>query len=459
MTAAESPTGCASSDRISSPGTRRKQLSLTHNFIWTLGGNILYAGCQWAVVVALAKIANPELVGQYALALAVGLPITFIANLQLRTLFVTDLAGKYPFYEMLGLRYMLSGVALGIVLAVCRISHYENFTTGVILIVALAQIIDCLSENYYGTLQRDERLDRISVSLTLRSVLSASALIVIVYLTHNLLYGVCGLVWGRGLVLVMYDARLGADELSDKRSYWHRFEPRWQVKNQLRMAWIALPLGVVSILVALNGNAPRYVIEHWLGPHQLGIYSAISYIPSGCFMIATALGYAVFARLTKLFFAGELTAFRTLLLKTGAICAGLGVIGLLGSAVLGRFGLRLLYRPEYAEHVDLLLWLMVVGAVQCLTTCLGCALTAASEFRVQVPIFVSVAAGTFVGCMILVPRMGLVGAAVATLSSAILQLALTGVAIQRAMAKRGREHQRPDGKLCAQLEPALEASE
>lgn len=433
----------------------RPGLSLTSNFIWTFGGNVLYAGCQWAVVVALAKIANPELVGQFALALAVGFPITFIANLQLRTLFVTDLAGKYPFREMLGLRYVLSIVAITAVAVTCRISGYAPFTTGIILVVAIAQIIDCLSENYYGVLQRDERLDRISVSLVLRSMLGSAALIVGVYITRNLLWGVAGLVLGRGLVLLLYDVRYGALPSMTHHSFVRRLQPQWNMRRQLNMAWVALPLGVVSILVSVNGNAPRYVIEHVLGGHALGIYSAISYVPTGCFMIATALGYAVFARLAKLFFGGDVTQFRKLLFKTGAICAGLGALGFLGSAVLGRQGLTILYRPEYAEHADLLTWLMIVGAVQCLNTCLGCALTAASQFRVQVPIFAIVTTTSLVGCLLLVPRMGLLGAALAALISTTVQLALTGLAMHRAMIKRGRDC-RPPSESVLRLEPALE---
>jgi O-antigen/teichoic acid export membrane protein len=436
--------------------TRAAGLSLTSNFIWTFAGNILYAGCQWAVVVVLAKLASAEVVGQYALGLAVGYPITFIANLQLRTLFVTDLAGKYPFFEMMGVRYVLAAISIVVVAITCALGRYDAVTAGVILVIALAQIVDCLSENYYGVMQREERLDRISVSLVLRSMLGSGALIAGVYFTHNLLWGVTGLVLGRGLVLVCYEARFGVCDITGREPYIFRFRPQWNLPRQLRMVWIALPLGIVSILVAINGNAPRYVIEHSLGRHELGIYSAISYVPSGCFMIATALGYAVFARMAKLFFNGDVNQFKIILLKTGAICAGLGAAGFLGSALLGRVGLTILYRPEYAQHVDLLRWLMIVGAVQCLNTTLGCALTAASQFRVQVPIFVVVTASSLLSCALLIPKLGLRGAALGVLIATIVQLVLTAIAMQRAMVRRSRTAKTPGTQRFTELKPALE---
>jgi len=42
-------------------------LTLRRNFSWTLLGNVVYAGCQWAMLVVLAKLGTPEMVGQFAL--------------------------------------------------------------------------------------------------------------------------------------------------------------------------------------------------------------------------------------------------------------------------------------------------------------------------------------------------------------------------------------------------------
>jgi hypothetical protein len=46
-------------------------LSLRKNFSWTFVGNVVYAACQWGILVALAKLGTPEMVGQFTLGLAV----------------------------------------------------------------------------------------------------------------------------------------------------------------------------------------------------------------------------------------------------------------------------------------------------------------------------------------------------------------------------------------------------
>jgi O-antigen/teichoic acid export membrane protein len=422
-----------------------KQLSIRHNFMWTLAGNVIYAACQWATIVLLAKSATPEVVGQFSLAIAVAVPITFLASFQLRVLYVTDSAQKYSFREMLGLRFLLVCLSMIVVVATCAIARYELTTTLIVIVMASAQLTDAISDTYYGQFQRDERMDRIAVSLIIRNILSATAFTVTLYLTHRLLYGVVGLVLGRATVLLFYDVRNGGHALeawttTDTRTLakprvFEVLRPAWNTRRQREMLWIASPLAMVSILVSINSYMPRYVLEAYLGRHELGIYSAINYIPAGCFMVTTALGYSIFARLTKLFSAGQRYEYRCLLVKFAGVCLALGLLGFAGSLVAGRQVLALLYRPEYAQHVDLLRWLMVVGALQCLTTSMQAGLTAASEFRVQVPLFVGVAAVSLIACLVLVPRLGVIGAALAILLSTLVQLFASTSLVYRTMLK------------------------
>jgi O-antigen/teichoic acid export membrane protein len=81
-----------------------------------------------------------------------------------------------------------------------------------------------------------------------------------------------------------------------------------------------------------------------------------------------------------------------------------------------------------------------------------CGLTAASEFRVQVPLFVAVTGISLLGSAILIPRMGLIGAAMAALISSTVQLCASTALVFRAMGKRSRDLTK---LKCSQLTPAL----
>jgi len=88
-TPATAPSGAA---RTPSQGA-----SLRWNFSWTFVGNVIYSGCQWAMLVALAKVGNPEMVGQYGLAMAIATPVLALSTLQLRAVLTTDVRKRIHF--------------------------------------------------------------------------------------------------------------------------------------------------------------------------------------------------------------------------------------------------------------------------------------------------------------------------------------------------------------------------
>src|ERR1700678_241367 len=92
--------------------------SLRRNFVWTLLGNLVYAGCQWCMLIALAKLTNAQMVGQFALALAITAPVFMLTGLQLRVVQATDAGHEYRFEEYFSLRLICTCVGLAAVLVI-----------------------------------------------------------------------------------------------------------------------------------------------------------------------------------------------------------------------------------------------------------------------------------------------------------------------------------------------------
>ena len=94
-------------------------VSLRSNFAWTFAGNAVYAAGQWALLSLIAKRGGSEMLGQYALALAITAPVAMLSHLNLRAVIATDVAGKHPFGDYLVVRFgaTLAGFAAIAVLA------------------------------------------------------------------------------------------------------------------------------------------------------------------------------------------------------------------------------------------------------------------------------------------------------------------------------------------------------
>ncbi len=396
-----------------------KPLTLRRNFSWTFIGNAVYAACQWGMLVVLAKLGSPEMVGQFTLGLAVTAPVLMFTNLQLRAVQATDARKEYLFSDYLALRLSGTGLALVVIAVITLKAGYRWETSLVIFLLGLAKAFESISDVFYGLIQQHERMDRIAISLMIKGPLSLLLLGMGVYLSGSILWGALGLVFAWALVLVGYDIRNGVLILNQMP------QPRWHFVTLKKLVWLSLPLGFVMMLISLNTNIPRYFIEKYLGERELGLFAALAYLMVAGGMVVSALGESASPRLAKYYAAGNSIAFRTLQFKLVGIAALLGGVGVLVAVVAGRQILTLLYRPEYANHTDLFVWLMVVAGIAYISSFLGYGITAARYFRIQMPLFAAVVITSAIACLWLLPKFGLLGAVIALLVGAIVQVIIS----------------------------------
>jgi O-antigen/teichoic acid export membrane protein len=398
---------------------------------------VVYAGSQWGLLVALARLASPGELGTFALALAVTAPIFLLGGLHLRASQATDAAGAFRFRDYLVVRLAGMALALAAVGALSAVAGYPAGTAPVLLAVGAAKAVEGLSDVHYGALQGAERMRPIALSLMARGGLSLAAFAAALSAGAGLPVAVAalGAVWVA--VLVLHDVPAARAVLPAPAP---GPDPGAQTRRSLVLT--CLPLGLVMMLVSLRSNVPRYFVERWGGTAELGVFAALASLLVAGSLLVTALGQAATPRLAQLFHRGELGAFRTLVLRLLAAALGLGALGVAAAALAGGPLLRLLFGPHYAGRAQVLLLLMAAGVPAYAASVLGFALTAARRFAVQLPIFAGANLACAAGCLWLVPAHGLPGAAIAWGLSAVLESATIGALL--ASVLRRRAHQRRD---------------
>lgn len=412
------------------PGTTGG-LPLSANFVWTAVGNVIYAACLWGLLSVLAKLGSAEMVGQYALAVAVTSPVVMLTNLQLRDIQATDAGREYSFGDYLGLRLLAAALAVVVIAALALAMGHQGDTLWVILAVGLAKAVESVGDAFYGLLQQRERMDRVARSLMLKGPLALALLATIVRLTGRVAWGSLAMAIAWAVVLLWYDrasarlvlqnARRPANSMLDTVDEFAAMRPRWEMRKLARLAWLALPLGFASMLISLNANIPRYAVEHYLGRRDLGIFAAMAYLKTVGDLLVAALGRSASPRLARHYAGGERAAFGKLLLKLVSAGAALGAAAVLVAVVAGRPILTLIYQAEFAGHADVLAWLMGAAGIGYVASFLGYAMTAARYLAVQFPLLVLTAGAAALACLWLVPPLGLQGAAMALVISAVVR--------------------------------------
>jgi len=410
--------------------------SLCADFSWTFVGNAIYAAGQFAILILLTKMVRPELVGQYALGLALVYPVMMLANMQLRSVMNSSARDRAQFGHYLSLRLLTTLVAFAVIFGITRLLQYDWELTEVVLMVGVAYGIETISDVYYARLQLHDRMVEISKSLIVRAVLSVLALAAATYVTRSVVWGIAGVAVARAIVLFAYDSRERTHILRS-RAKWYllnvELAPRFDASEQRGLLWRSLPLGIVVLLTTLNSSIPSFFIKHGIGERDLGIFSALGLTISVGNMAVVSLGQSAFTRLSRAYASRNITAFSSLLVVLLACGAAIGVCGILISKLAGREILTLLFRPEYVEQADLLPWIMAAGAVLFMAQFLGFGMTAAGFYHSQVYLNILANVTLVAACYWLVASKGLLGAILAMLISAIVQCVASAVILAAAM--------------------------
>ena len=402
--------------------------SLRASFAATFAGNAVFAACQWGATVLVARLGSAELLGEYALAVAIATPVTLLSHLNLRAVLATDMGQRHPFGDYVAVRLVTAGAGLAALLAIAFAGGYSHAVATVVVFAGIVLSADNISDIYYGAMQRRDRMDQVARSTAARGAISTAALGVTLWLTHSLALAVAAQAAGRLAVMLAYDLPVGS-----------RGESRATggLRSQTRIFGSALPLGIVLMLSALAVNIPRYAIEGRLGMASLGAFAAAATFITIGSTVVNAMGQAATPRLARAFSEGDARGFRTLALRLAGASALLGAAGITVAALMGRFVLTLVYGRAYAELSGLLVWLMAAGLVSYVAGALGYIVTSARAFTAQAPLLAAVAGTSWLASRILVPRFGLTGAAAALAAAWLVQIVGLG-AILLGTTSRGQ---------------------
>ncbi|WP_168123457.1 oligosaccharide flippase family protein [Paenibacillus sp. HB172176] len=389
-------------------------LSLKKNMSWTFVGNVIYSGAQWLILVVLSKLGSVEMVGRYALALAIVTPIMLLTNLQLRVVQATDASQQFKFTDYLSLRLITTLFGFSILVTILIVMNYSFEVTLVTIIVCIAKIVESISDVFYGLMQQNECMDRIAKSKIIKGILSPMILGLIMWLTKSLVIGVISLTVLWLMVLVFYD-------FANARSI-AKIRPKININNMIKLIKLSLPLGIVIMMSSLNNNIPRYFIEHYYDEKALGYFSALVYLVITGSTIINSLGQSASPRLAKYYSTKRNKEFINLTLIMVMIGVMIGIIGVFFSFLFKNQLLTLLYGEDYAMYSDVFILLMIAGAMLYTGSFVGYSVTAARAFKIQ-PIIGGIwVSASALSSFFLIPKYGLEGAAYVVIITAFIQL-------------------------------------
>jgi O-antigen/teichoic acid export membrane protein len=377
---------------------------------WAVLGNVVYAVSQYSMLVVLARVGTPVYVGQYALALAISGPTVFFCNLQLRALLASDAGRTISFPDYWRLRILTAPFAWAIITAIAFAGRFGSETTIVIIVAGGAKSLETLSDLCFGASQRDNRLDLVGKSLTVKGPLSLVFLGTVTWATHSLAFGLFAVALAWLALLLAYDLpNVHRCDSSFTKLLGSSAGREWRSQRQLIA--VGLPLGASIALLTLTVGLPNILVARHLGESDVGIYAALTSLAWAGVPLINALGQTTMAKLGEFHVSQDYRRLRIAVLLLTAMGAGLGAVGMIGVWFAGDLVIGLFYGQGFLGHNDVLMWLMAAAAILYASRFVADALTAMRRTHGQL-VSQGVAALVVLGGGVLVlPRFGLMGIA------------------------------------------------
>src|SRR5208283_4184694 len=98
------------------------------------------------ILIAIAKLGTPTMLGEFALGLAVSAPVFMFMTLQLRAVLATDTCDEYCLGHYLTVRILGTAIGLIAIAGFIAVAGFERKTAIVVFLVSLAKAAEAFSD-------------------------------------------------------------------------------------------------------------------------------------------------------------------------------------------------------------------------------------------------------------------------------------------------------------------------
>jgi PST family polysaccharide transporter len=404
------------------PGLQR----LIGNSAWLVGDKVVRMGGGVLVSVYIARYLGPDDFGLFSFSLALTALFTSFAAFGLPSVVVRDLVMRpqdRPTLLASALLLRLLGGALAVVLtlgAMVALRPGDWRSALVVLVMSfsnLAQAWDVIDYDYQS------RMEALPVVMA-RNV----SFVVCAAVRVGLVLGGASLIWfawalvleaAIGAVLLVRRSRL------DGRSITVGAATRAELRRLTSSGW---PLIVAGTSVSVYMRVDQIMLGEMLGDADVGLFSAAVRISEAFYFFPMTVALSVAPALTATYTRSS-EEYERRFLQITRLLLWLGLAVACVFAVFSRQIIQTLYGPRYLDAAAVLAIHAWAGALVSLGVCSNMWLTNAGYFKFSMYQTLAGAAVNVTMNLVLIPRLGIIGAALATCAGQLASVMLTNAVL------------------------------
>lgn len=386
-----------------------------------LCGSVFYNFSQFVLIFILSKIGTLEMIGQLGTALAISAPVSMFFSFRLYFIQIADAENKYKFMDYFVIRIIMCFFIFTVVAAILFWCNYEKQMFFIIMAVTVSKIFENISEIYYGYAQKHHLISFIAKSRFLKGLLTPIIFGCTLWITNSMIAACLSMAFSWFLILLMYDEKIYTRSIiKDIKRFFTLFNHR--KKKIYSLLKVAFPLGIMSLLVSLSTNIPRYFIEFYQGVETLGVYTVISYIAISSFLVMGPLFHSYVPILAGHYSRRNNDEFKKLFfsLLFFAVFTASALISFV--FLFGEKLLLLFFGYSIAINYLAFMFIIIAAGLNIIALCLLYTLTSLSSFSVQPILYFFDVVIMSICCFYFVPWFGLIGASYASCIVALFHI-------------------------------------
>lgn len=278
-----------------------------------------------------------------------------------------------------------------------------------------------LEELFFAMLQGFQAYQRMATAQIARCL---GRLVLTVVLLGPLHAGVAALVYSWSL---SFAVAIGYEFWSlPVRSVW-----RWQWMALAAILRFGLPLQVTRFLAFFSARLHVSLLGALVGPSAVAFFAIAGRMPDGLQTVSDSFFRVYFPTMSSLLSAGHHDSAEAMLRRSLRLIAFAGSVAAIVAVVFSREIVTLLFSAKYASSAPVFALLMLALQMSVLVSVLGYTMTASGRPGRSLQLGMAVTAVGAVADLLLIPHLGLVGAACAAIAASYLSSPLAVWLVRR----------------------------
>lgn len=248
-------------------GLAAKEPSAKAAFFWNLMGSSVNAAASMVLLMVVNRVNGQEIGGVFAIGFAIAQLMWSIGSFETMTYQVTDTKNKFKFSEYFGFKILACLIMIVACIVDVIIRGFDSYKMLITILLCAFRVIDAFSTLYFGTLQKEDRLNLAGFSYFARLTLSYAGMVAVLFISRNLVLSILVSCIISFLWLLLFEIPL--------TSNFEKMRPSFKFSKIKSIFIDCFPLFASVFLLMYLNNSPKYAVDNILGDLSVNIFSIV----------------------------------------------------------------------------------------------------------------------------------------------------------------------------------------